>query len=55
MQIKQLLWVMNPNKMRACEFLIQYHEARGDKIVVFADRYEEKTEERWGGRGRREQ
>lgn len=30
--------MMNPNKFRACEFLINYHErARGDKIIVFAD------------------
>ena len=35
---RQALYVMNPNKFRACEFLINYHErARGDKIIVFAD------------------
>ncbi|XP_068642462.1 general transcription and DNA repair factor IIH helicase/translocase subunit XPB1-like [Aristolochia californica] len=35
---KQALYVMNPNKFRACEFLIQFHEQqRGDKIIVFAD------------------
>lgn len=29
---------MNPNKFRACEFLIRFHEQqRGDKIIVFAD------------------
>lgn len=29
---------MNPNKFKACEFLIRYHEReRGDKIIVFAD------------------
>lgn len=34
----QALYVMNPNKFRACEFLIKYHETqRGDKIIVFAD------------------
>jgi len=27
----------NPNKFIACEYLIQLHEARGDKIIVFAD------------------
>ncbi|KAK6130022.1 hypothetical protein DH2020_036244 [Rehmannia glutinosa] len=32
------LYVMNPNKFRACEFLIRFHEQqRGDKIIVFAD------------------
>ncbi len=29
-----LLYVMNPNKFRACEFLIRFHEARGDKVGV---------------------
>lgn len=30
--------MMNPNKFRACEFLIRFHEQqRGDKIIVFAD------------------
>lgn len=28
---------MNPRKLQACQFLIQYHEARGDKILVFSD------------------
>lgn len=28
---------MNPNKFRACEFLISYHEKRNDKIIVFSD------------------
>lgn len=32
-----LFYVMNPNKFRACEFLIRYHERRNDKIIVFAD------------------
>lgn len=25
---RQLLYVMNPTKLRACQFLVQYHEAR---------------------------
>lgn len=34
----QVLYAMNPNKFRACEFLIRFHEQqRGDKIIVFAD------------------
>jgi len=33
----QLLYVTNPNKFRACEFLIRFHERRGDKIIVFSD------------------
>jgi len=35
---KQALYVMNPAKFRACQFLINYHEQqRGDKILVFSD------------------
>ena len=34
---RKMLYVMNPNKFRACEFLIRYHEQRGDKIIVFSD------------------
>ncbi|GJZ34976.1 general transcription and DNA repair factor IIH helicase subunit XPB1 [Tanacetum coccineum] len=34
---KQALSLMNPNKIRACEYLIRLHEERGDKIVVFTD------------------
>lgn len=33
---KQLLYVMNPNKFMACQFLITWHEReRKDKIIVF--------------------
>lgn len=34
---RMLLYVMNPNKFQACQFLIDYHEKRGDKIIVFSD------------------
>ncbi|SPO04531.1 probable DNA helicase RAD25 [Cephalotrichum gorgonifer] len=34
---KPLLYIMNPNKFQACQYLIQYHEQRGDKIIVFSD------------------
>jgi len=34
---KQLLHAMNPNKFRNCQFLLNYHEQRGDKIIVFSD------------------
>ncbi|KAG2449987.1 hypothetical protein HYH02_000091 [Chlamydomonas schloesseri] len=35
---KQLLYVMNPNKFMACQFLIDFHErVRGDKCIVFSD------------------
>ncbi|KAI5297940.1 DNA repair helicase RAD25 [Ascosphaera atra] len=32
-----LLYIMNPRKFQACQFLIDYHERRGDKIIVFSD------------------
>lgn len=34
---KMLLYCMNPNKFQAAQFLIKYHEDRGDKIIVFSD------------------
>jgi len=37
MSFVQLFIVMNPNKFRACQFLIRYHEQRGDKTIVFSD------------------
>jgi len=33
----RLLYAMNPNKFRACEYLMRYHEERGDKVIVFSD------------------
>jgi DNA excision repair protein ERCC-3 len=32
-----LLSTMNPRKFQACQFLIDYHEHRGDKVIVFSD------------------
>lgn len=34
---RMLLYIMNPTKFQACQFLIDYHEKRGDKIIVFSD------------------
>ena len=34
---RMLLYCMNPNKFQSCQFLIKYHEDRGDKIIVFSD------------------
>ncbi|KAG5459661.1 MAG: P-loop containing nucleoside triphosphate hydrolase protein, partial [Olpidium bornovanus] len=34
---RTLLYVMNPKKFQACQYLIRYHEDRGDKIIVFSD------------------
>lgn len=36
-QKRILICVMNPNKLRACQYLIRYHERRNDKIIVFSD------------------
>jgi superfamily II DNA or RNA helicase len=33
----QLLYVMNPSKFRSTQYLIRYHERRGDKTIVFSD------------------
>ncbi|KAK0738297.1 P-loop containing nucleoside triphosphate hydrolase protein [Schizothecium vesticola] len=35
--MKRTLYAMNPSKFQACQYLINYHEARGDKIIVFSD------------------
>ncbi|KAJ9660622.1 DNA repair helicase RAD25 [Coniosporium apollinis] len=32
-----LLFTMNPRKFQACQFLINFHEQRGDKVIVFSD------------------
>lgn len=34
---KMLLYVMNPSKFMSTQFLIKYHEQRGDKTIVFSD------------------
>jgi hypothetical protein len=34
---RMLLYCMNPKKFQACQFLVKYHEDRGDKIIVFSD------------------
>lgn len=34
---RSLLSTMNPRKFQACQFLIDFHERRGDKIIVFSD------------------
>ncbi|CAO3700637.1 unnamed protein product [Rhizopus stolonifer] len=34
---KSLLAILHPKKMQICQRLIQYHEARGDKVLVYCD------------------
>lgn len=36
-RIRRTLTTMNPRKFQACQYLINYHEGRGDKIIVFSD------------------
>ncbi|KAF5969089.1 DNA excision repair ERCC-3 [Fusarium coicis] len=36
-RLKRTLAAINPSKFQACQYLISYHEARGDKIIVFSD------------------
>lgn len=36
-RLQRVLYAMNPDKFRACEFLMNFHEARGDKIIIFSD------------------
>lgn len=35
--LKSLLSILNPKKIQLCQRLVQYHEARGDKVLVFCD------------------
>jgi len=34
---QRLLYILNPRKFRACEYLVKYHSKRGDKIIIFSD------------------
>jgi DNA excision repair protein ERCC-3 len=36
-RLQRLLYNLNPTKFRTCEYLVQYHAARGDKIIIFSD------------------
>ncbi|KAF7720890.1 hypothetical protein EC973_005870 [Apophysomyces ossiformis] len=35
--MKSLLAILNPKKVQLCQRLVQYHEARGDKVLVYCD------------------
>lgn len=34
---RKLTYIMNPKKFQTCQYLIDFHERRGDKIIVFSD------------------
>lgn len=34
---RKLLYAMNPNKFRRCQYLVNFHEKRGDKVIIFSD------------------
>lgn len=36
-RLQRLLYTLNPRKFRACEWLVNYHSNRGDKIIIFSD------------------
>ena len=36
-KIMRSLYINNPNKFLACQYLINLHESRGDKIIVFSN------------------
>ncbi|KAM6532348.1 DNA repair helicase RAD25 [Fusarium solani] len=36
-RMKRTLGAVNPFNFQACQYLINYHESRGDKIIVFSD------------------
>jgi DNA excision repair protein ERCC-3 len=36
-EVRTALSGVNPAKFQACQYLIKYHEARGDKIIIFSD------------------
>ncbi|KAM7223889.1 P-loop containing nucleoside triphosphate hydrolase protein [Rhypophila decipiens] len=36
-RMKRTLYAMNPTKFQACQYLIDYHERRGDKVIIFSD------------------
>lgn len=35
---REMFYVCNPNKFLACQYLVDLHEERGDKIIVFSDK-----------------
>jgi DNA excision repair protein ERCC-3 len=36
-RLQRLLYTLNPRKFRACEYLVNFHAKRGDKIIIFSD------------------
>lgn len=38
-RVQRLLYILNPTKIRVCEYLMKYHTHadRGDKVIIFAD------------------
>ena len=35
--MQRVLYALNPNKFRSCEYLMRFHERRGDKVIIFSD------------------
>jgi DNA excision repair protein ERCC-3 len=36
-RLQRLLYILNPTKFRVCEYLVNHHTKRGDKIIIFSD------------------
>lgn len=36
-RLQRFLYALNPSKLRTCEYLIEYHAKRYDKIIIFSD------------------
>ncbi len=36
-RLQRLLYILNPRKLRMCEFLVKYHISKGHKIIIFSD------------------
>ena len=38
-RVQRLLYILNPTKIKVCEYLMKYHthKDRGDKVIIFAD------------------
>eukprot|EP01031_Cornospumella_fuschlensis_P008356 gene8356-10302_t len=36
-RLQRMLYTLNPTKFRVCEYLVSFHVARGDKVIIFSD------------------
>lgn len=36
-RLQRLLYILNPNKFRLCEYLLKYHIKKNNKVIIFSD------------------